>query len=81
MSPAYAYLDPGTGSMVIQMTIAGVLSLTFAIKTYWYKIKSFLTGNKLEPLEDLGEHSDSASSNESTSNNQSMSHNAPDTKE
>ena len=39
--PAYAYLDPGTGSMIIQMAIAGILSLSFTIKMYWYKIKMY----------------------------------------
>lgn len=40
MSPAYAYLDPGTGSMIIQMAIAGVLSAVFTMKMYWYRIKA-----------------------------------------
>ena len=39
ISPAYAYLDPGTGSMIIQMTIAGILSIGFTMKLYWYRIK------------------------------------------
>ncbi|CAH0993184.1 hypothetical protein SIN8267_03325 [Sinobacterium norvegicum] len=38
-APASAYLDPGTGSMVIQVLIAGILSALFAIKTYWYSLK------------------------------------------
>ena len=39
-APAYAYLDPGTGSMIIQMAIAGFLSALFTIKMYWYRIKA-----------------------------------------
>lgn len=38
---AYAYLDPGTGSLILQMIIAGILSTLFAIKMYWYRLKSF----------------------------------------
>ncbi len=39
--PAYAYLDPGTGSMVLQAIVAGVLGSMFAIKMYWAKIVAF----------------------------------------
>jgi len=39
--PAYAYLDPGTGSIILQMAIAGLLSALFTIKMYWYRVKSF----------------------------------------
>ena len=38
---AWAYLDPGTGSMIIQGIIAGIAMAGFTIKTYWYKIRAF----------------------------------------
>ncbi len=53
VSPAYAYLDPGTGSMIIQMAIAGFLSALFTIKMYWYRIKSVINrmlGREVEPF-------------------------------
>jgi hypothetical protein len=42
IAPAYAYLDPGTGSMLIQGFIAAVAAGAMVIKLYWYKIKAFL---------------------------------------
>ena len=39
---AFAYLDPGTGSMIIQGLIAGVVMVSMAIKMYWRKIVGFL---------------------------------------
>jgi|TARA_B100000809_G_C14870803_1_gene435469 hypothetical protein len=36
---AYAYIDPGTGSMVIQVLIGTLVGLGIAIKVYWYKLK------------------------------------------
>ena len=39
--PAYAYLDPGTGSYFLQIIIATVLGAMYAIKHFWYKIKLF----------------------------------------
>ena len=41
--PAYAYLDPGTGSYFLQIIIATLLGAMFAIKQFWYKIKLFCT--------------------------------------
>ena len=38
---AFAYLDPGTGSIILQAIIGGIAALGFSIKLYWYKIKSF----------------------------------------
>lgn len=33
------YIDPGTGSIILQGIIAGVLGVLFFIKGYWVKIK------------------------------------------
>ncbi|MCP4953868.1 MAG: hypothetical protein GY922_18680 [Proteobacteria bacterium] len=38
---AFAYLDPGTGSMVLQGVIAAIAVVGFTIKSYWYKIRAF----------------------------------------
>ena len=35
-SPAYAYLDPGTGSMLLQMLLGGVAGALVVGKLYWY---------------------------------------------
>ena len=39
--PAYAYLDPGTGSYFLQIIIATLLGAMYAIKHFWYKVKLF----------------------------------------
>lgn len=39
---AYAYLDPGTGSIILQALIAGIAGSLFVVKAYWYKLRSFL---------------------------------------
>ena len=38
---ALAYLDPTTGSMLISAIVGLFASLVLAIKTYWYRIKTF----------------------------------------
>jgi hypothetical protein len=38
---AYAYLDPGTGSFIFQMLIAGLVGMSFALKLFWAQIKMF----------------------------------------
>lgn len=42
---AQAYLDPGTGSIILQGLIAGIAVAWFTIKTYWYKLAA-LFGKK-----------------------------------
>jgi hypothetical protein len=36
---AYAYVDPGTGSIVTQMLIGALVGMGIALKLYWYKLK------------------------------------------
>lgn len=38
---AYAYLDPGTGSLIWQVFIALLLSTAVLIRSYWYRIRRF----------------------------------------
>lgn len=35
------YLDPGTGSYLIQLLIAGLLGVLFVVRLYWGKINQF----------------------------------------
>ena len=39
VSDAYAYIDPGSGSMFIQVIIGALVGVGIAIKMYWEKIK------------------------------------------
>ncbi|MEM7234697.1 MAG: hypothetical protein AAF517_21135 [Planctomycetota bacterium] len=43
-APAYAYLDPGTGSMILQAIVAGILGGLMAIKLFWRRIFAFFAG-------------------------------------
>ena len=40
--PALAYLDPGTGSMLLQVILGGVAAVGVAVKLFWYRIIRFL---------------------------------------
>lgn len=39
---AYAYLDPGTSTYLLQLLVAALLGAAVGIKIFWYKIKLFL---------------------------------------
>lgn len=39
----HAYLDPGTGSYVLQLVLAALLGGLFAIKLFWKNIKGFFS--------------------------------------
>ena len=34
------YIDPGTGSLMLQALVAGLLGAAFTVKTYWKNISS-----------------------------------------
>ena len=40
---AFAYLDPGVGSMLLQGLIAGIAAISVAGGYYWSKIKSLFS--------------------------------------
>ncbi len=39
-TPSYAYIDPGTSTMILQMIVAGIVGIAAALKIYWFKVKS-----------------------------------------
>ena len=39
ISDAFAYLDPGSGSMIFQALIGALVGVGIALKIYWEKIK------------------------------------------
>ena len=45
-SPAYAYLDPGTGSILLQGLIAGLAVIMSFLSIYWQKVKAFFVKQK-----------------------------------
>ena len=66
--PAWAYLDPGTGSLILQSLIAGIAGVLVVGRLYWAKLKKFLETafsrssaqhTVDEPLDDEREYKDS----------------------
>ncbi len=35
----WAYLDPGTGSMLLQVVLGGIAAIGVALKIFWHRIK------------------------------------------
>ena len=54
--PTYAYIDPGTGSYLVQVVIAGLLGVLVSLKIYWARIKTFLKGCSPFGRKDPAEH-------------------------
>ncbi len=40
------YLDPGSGSLIVQIVLAAVMGAGVAIGVFWRNIKAFFTGKK-----------------------------------
>ena len=43
-----AYLDPGTGSMALQLLVGGVVAVLATVKVYWARLKSFSARKRTE---------------------------------
>lgn len=52
-----AYLDPGTGSMVLQALVAAVAGIAITVNVYWKKITSFF-GFSSDGRQDVGSEDD-----------------------
>jgi hypothetical protein len=47
ISDAYGYIDPGSGSIVIQALVGALVGVGITLRIYWYKIKEkFLRSSK-----------------------------------
>tara|TARA_Y100000992_G_C20823753_1_gene286101 strand:- start:1 stop:243 length:243 start_codon:yes stop_codon:yes gene_type:complete len=52
-NPAYAYLDPGTGSIIITAILGFVAAAITTLNIWWQKIKTFfLSSNKSDNKKD-----------------------------
>ena len=49
--PAWAYLDPGTGSMLLQVILGGIAAVGVALKLFWHKIRVALGFSKSAAVE------------------------------
>lgn len=52
MTDSEAYLDPGTGSMLLQVILGGIAAVGVAIKLYWHKLRAAFGMAKKEDPED-----------------------------
>jgi hypothetical protein len=46
MDISLLYVDPGSGSYLVQIIIAAILGIAFYFKTIWLRIKSFFSRSK-----------------------------------
>jgi hypothetical protein len=49
MTALLAYLDPGSGSMILQIIAGGLAAVAVTAKLYWNRILKFLRIRKDEP--------------------------------
>ena len=43
---ALAYIDPGTGGMLVQLLLGGVAGLLVILKLYWHRLRSLFARRK-----------------------------------
>jgi hypothetical protein len=49
---AFAYLDPGSGTMILQAIVGALAGGYLIIKKYWYQIKNFFSDTDQTPKKD-----------------------------
>lgn len=47
--PAQAYLDPASGSLILQLVLGGIAGLAMLLKLYWHKLRKILGLSKEKP--------------------------------
>jgi hypothetical protein len=45
-SPAYAYLDPGTGSILVQGLVAALAVASAAVAAFWTRLRRLYSGRR-----------------------------------
>jgi len=50
MGFTFLYIDPGSGSYLVQVIIAAILGVLFYFKNIWLRIKTFFTRAKKNDL-------------------------------
>ena len=50
-SQAYAYLDPGTGSMLVSAVIGVAAAVGLAVKMFWYRLVGLFRGRRSGAVE------------------------------
>ncbi len=46
---AHAYLDPGTGSILVQSLLAGIAGAVAVLSVYWQRVKAFFVNLRKSP--------------------------------
>jgi len=44
----WAYLDPGTGSMILQLLLGGIAGAAIVLKLYWQRFLNLFKGKSLD---------------------------------
>ena len=58
-TPAYAYLDSGTVSILLQSLLGGLAIAMATLSLYWQKVRAFLFGKKSEEeVEEIKENTE-----------------------
>ena len=49
---AYGYIDPGTGSLIIQSIIGAIAAIGVTLKIYWHKLRLVFSKRRASAEED-----------------------------
>jgi len=53
---AHAYIDPGSGSYIVQLLLAGLLGAGVAVRIYWKRIKGAILRTPSGKRDEVDDH-------------------------
>lgn len=56
MDVVLAYLDPGTGSLILQLVLGGAAALAVTVKFWWYRLLHLLHIRRRSPRSESEQH-------------------------
>lgn len=51
MAAFFAYLDPASGSLIVQIVLGGLAAAAVTVKLWWHRVLQFLRVRPREPQE------------------------------
>ncbi len=60
----YLYIDPGTGSVILQALVATVVGALVAVKIYWHRLLGFFGMSRKKKSDNDSEPDDSGKSDD-----------------
>lgn len=57
-SSAFAYVDPGSGSVIVTTVLGFLAAIGYTFRKYFYRLRRLISGDRIEESREGEEHND-----------------------